>query len=246
MMLTKRDGLRQKPDPSLNTNPEQFFAQAFDAFLNARKNAIEFTYRIGGFVVRVSFANDALIPVLTPALSHLRIEASEPALKIHVWDSATTGMKIPPPFWVMKEIPSRGEIPGFAEAGMFAAFQVDGNVVSMLNQSDSAIYWTRDPRELPSYERGSPLKNILHWWMSRRGRVFVHAGAVGIGAYPFLFVGGRSPCPPNFVGVGLRAYPSKVDIPAQSDSGFSHVVLIMQHISVISIEKATQCYTDAI
>jgi hypothetical protein len=65
-------------------------------------------------------------------------------------------------------------------------------------RSDHAWYWVADPDALPYWERSSPIRQILHWWMATRGHQQVHGGAVGTPEGGVLLVGkggsGKSTC----------------------------------------------------
>ena len=56
-------------------------------------------------------------------------------------------------------------------------------------QQNLALYWVDESHQLPYYERVSPVKAILHWWMGDHSRQFVHSGAVGIATGGVLLAG---------------------------------------------------------
>src|SRR5262245_28667317 len=58
--------------------------------------AIEQQFLIGGQIVRLRFAGDALVHSLTRALAHLRTESTATAaLTLDIWDSGSTGRPLP-------------------------------------------------------------------------------------------------------------------------------------------------------
>jgi hypothetical protein len=59
-------------------------------------------------------------------------------------------------------------------------YQPDVGILNMLDSEKSlAIYWVRDGGDLRLYEKASPLRTLLYWWMREHGRQMVHAAAVG-------------------------------------------------------------------
>jgi hypothetical protein len=177
-----------------------FFQAARQAFEQAARPARERTYRIGSQRLRLRFANDRLAPRLTPALEHLAAppdaawpETPPPPLTVCVWDSASTGVRMPSPPWPPDAYTLRGDI-RVAGTGRFqVAFQstLEGvGPLSILDREQAVgLYWLSDARQLPDYECGSPVRNLLHWWLAGAGYQFVHAGAVGRAGGGVLLVG---------------------------------------------------------
>jgi hypothetical protein len=97
---------------------------------------------------------------------------------------------MPPPPWDEGDYFVRGEIKGFNGDRIRTTFNLGSGVLNVLNQeSNNALYWIRDARDLPYYESGAPLITILNWWMGRHGRQLVHGGAIGTPEGGVLLVG---------------------------------------------------------
>jgi len=161
-----------------------FFEAAEHAFLSAQDTAggsDERTFTIAGYHVRLRFAGRPLIPSMTTALAHLVSEPSEsPDLTVCIWDSASTRTPMMPPPWPTADhsIPGLNQL--FRTERFQMLFQPANCTLSMLDRSrDLALWWIPDASQLTYYETISPLRALLHWWMSRHGRQLVHAGAVG-------------------------------------------------------------------
>jgi len=73
---------------------------------------------------------------------------------------------------------------------------------------DLAVFCMADARTVPYYERGSPLRPILHWMMGAHGRQLVHAAAIGTPTGGVLLAGkggsGKSTSALACIGTGLR------------------------------------------
>src|SRR4030067_2788469 len=93
-----------------------FFRGARSRFLEAKSSAgeVNFYYGICDTTVCLSFAGGALVPLITPALSHLRItEAKEPDLTICLWDSHSTKTSMVSPPWKRDRFTDRGDMWGY-------------------------------------------------------------------------------------------------------------------------------------
>lgn len=182
------------PSASQDARPVAFFRAAYQAFQRAERAAggsSDRFYIIGGYAIRLRFAGSALTPLITPALEHLpSAPRAPPALTICIWDDVSTCTRMPPAPWAAHDYIARGEVNGFNDDRIRTAFDVGGEVLSMLDTgSNLAVYWTRDARQLPWYESGAPLRAILHWWMRNQGLQLVHAGAIGNKKGGVLLVG---------------------------------------------------------
>lgn len=154
-------------------------------------------YRIGRYTVCLRFAGSALIPYLTPALSHLSThlathlaaETTQPDLTICIWDSASTGTRLPLLVRSVVELVrlnwtsflgTRKEIKAYDCDWMRTNFHVGPNILSVLDQEQNlGFYWINEAENIPYWEKGSPLQAILNWWTAERQLQYVHAGAVG-------------------------------------------------------------------
>jgi hypothetical protein len=176
--------------------PVAYFNAVYQAFQAAAQTVGGFVdrfYSIGGYIIRLRFAGTALIPHLTPALEHLvAMPDAAPALTICLWDGASTHVNLPPSPWRGDAYIARGEIQGCNDDRINMAYQYGANAFSMLDAAqDLAIYCIRDACQVPYYEKGAPLRTILHWWMSNHARQLVHAAAVGTPMGSVL-IGGKS------------------------------------------------------
>jgi len=166
------------------------FQEGFDRAASAAGGSIEHVYNIGGHSVRMRFAGEGLVPHLTPAFAHLRGGDTVGAdLTICLWDSVTTDT--PPPLFLssllyllelrwFELLSSRREIKGYHSDRIRTMFHFGPNILSAMDTKENvAIYWIRDARATPSYEKGYPLTKILNWWTEGRSLQCVHAAAIG-------------------------------------------------------------------
>ncbi len=164
--------------------------EAWHRGASAAGGAVERSFGIAGCPVRLRFAGPALVPRITRALAHHSVpNGAEPALTIYLGDAASTGVDLTLFSRLAGGIPTNADRihPGDRSRGRFQP------VFNILNLLDLALgvglFWVADAEKLPYWETSSPLRYILHWWMERRARQLVHAGAVGTPAGGVLIVG---------------------------------------------------------
>lgn len=159
----------------------EYFQSVYELFKSSQRvtGAVERSYLIGGFRVRLSFSGTALLS-LTRALAHLAIaDHLTPDLTICVWDSESTGQRMLSRPWQESDFLARGVIQGYNTERIYTAFQHGSGAVSVLDKERNlGVFWVPDAR-VPYWETGSPLRTILHWWLLSRGLQLVHAAAVG-------------------------------------------------------------------
>lgn len=167
------------------TEAEQvaFFESCYERFLKARDNVgeVNHLYQIANSNVRLVFAGESLVPLLTPALEHLRIpEIDSPGLTLCIWDSDSTFTKMVPPPCDRESFTDRGDIWGFNSCRIKTAFHwIECSVNLMDHSRRTGIFWVQKADTLPYWVHASPLRTLFHWWMERNGCQLLHAAAVG-------------------------------------------------------------------
>jgi hypothetical protein len=172
-------------DKPQKTEAEQveFFKTCYERFQKAKGfvGEVHRFYRVGGTVVRLVFAGETLVPILTPALEHLRIERNDsPDVTFCIWDSESTGAEMVPPPCPWECFTDRGDIWGFNSSRIKTAFHwIECSLNLMDIEANTGIYWVQTKDTLPYWVHASPLRTLFHWWMERNGCQLLHAAAVG-------------------------------------------------------------------
>ena len=173
---------------------EQFHRAAWAAFETACADNARLTHAfdIGGRTLQASFAGEAMVAQVLPALAHLQTApVPAPDLCVAVWDSASTGLPLPTPPWRSDDQVSRGEIRGFDTGpDLHLALQGGSGALSMLHPgSRRGMLWLDNAARCPSWEAAAPLRGLLHWWCAPPRRQLVHGAAVGRGKRAVLLTG---------------------------------------------------------
>ena len=178
-------------DDHLAADRLAFFQSAAEGFRRAAHavGVVDKSYRIADYNVRLRFAGPALVPIIDPALAHLAAsDVAEPDYTIELFDSASTGTPMPLlvasliallrlRWW--EHLHNRREIKGYHGDTVQAVFHLGPDILSVLDSAASrAVYWVEDARQIPYYERGYPVTNLLNWWLGQHGRLVVHAAAI--------------------------------------------------------------------
>jgi len=180
--------------------PQRSEAEQIAFFEVARVRALEAEERAGAQVVHLdvagtrvalAFAGPRLRAAFMPALSHL-VEPPDrtPDVTFHVWDSASTGVAMPPPPCPQSSFTHRGDIWGLSSTRIRSAFHWHEFSVNLYDEERrEGIFWVNDPRALPYWSKASPLRTLFHWWMSADGAHLLHAAAFGTDEGALLLTG---------------------------------------------------------
>jgi hypothetical protein len=175
--------------------PAAFFEQVGDAFRRAAEAAggpVEHWYDLMARPTVVGGAGDALLAPLTGALAHRRCESAPgpPALRLFVWDERSTGVGLPDAPWGPTDYGAKGVIDGFNDERFSTVFAPGVDLFNMFDRETGVgFFFLEDASALPYWERGFPLRTLLHWSTGGTGRQLVHSGGVGTGGDAVLLTG---------------------------------------------------------
>lgn len=136
---------------------------------------------VAGTRVELVFAGDRLVPSLFPALAHLELPVDGRAdVALHVWDTQSTGMDIPPPPVRREAFTDRGDIWGMSSRRIRSAFHWIEFSLNLLDlERRLGTFWVRSDEHVPFWTKASPLRTLMHWWTSANGAHLLHAAATG-------------------------------------------------------------------
>jgi hypothetical protein len=193
--------------------PEDFFAAAEAAFARAAAlTPVEDVWLLlAGRRVRLRLAGTSLGAALAPPFEHLRTAAAAVVdLTLLIWDHDDGGVAPPPRPWAVENEGVMGRVAGYGGERFEALIDVGGRQVWMLDRARGiGFVWVRGARDLPSWDRIHPLRQILGAWAAAQGLQIVHAGAAGFDGAGALVVGpggsGKSTTVLACIGAGARA-----------------------------------------
>ena len=175
--------MAKPPSGSSPLDPLDYFDQVLAAAHRAQDTArrVRHCYRVAGRDLHFAFAGEALDTLLTPALAHLTgPDDGSPDLSVIVWDSESTGVRMPPPPWEPKDHLPRGQIRNFDSTRVAIANLPGLDGFNMLDRERRlALYWRSSPKVVSYHERSFPFRVILNWWAASHDIQFAHAAAVG-------------------------------------------------------------------
>jgi hypothetical protein len=166
------------------TQPLEFFRQVLAQFdvAASQSECSEHFFDLAGHTIQLRFAGSAVMPLIVPALEHLRIAPVPQAeLTVCLWDVASTGVNLPQRPWGNDVVISRGEIRGFEDPRILTSYRLGQNVLSMLDtERDLGVVVSNSAAHIPKFFGNLlPMHDLLHWWVGAQGLQFVHAAAVG-------------------------------------------------------------------
>lgn len=171
---------------------------SFDASA-AAGGIVERRIRLAGATICIRSAGPQMLEQLGRAVSHLADDSDEtPALTISTWDSASSSAP-PPPLPSTQGDEPRGAV-FYSDDGMRQAAYQPGlaQLSAYDHEASCAWFWCRSAADLPFWEPAAPFRQILHWWLARRGLMLLHGASVGLAHGGVLLVGrggsGKSTC----------------------------------------------------
>lgn len=163
----------------------EFWERMGDARDAARRSVevLEQDLRIDGRPLTLRYFGTALASKLAPAFSHCLARPGDvpgrPSLTIDLWDTASTGVRIPDPPWRRPEPALAGSLDYYHDARFRFLFRHKNTLWLLDRSSARAMYWCADPDQISGSQMASPLRQLLAWWALDEQRVLCHAGAVG-------------------------------------------------------------------
>ncbi len=165
---------------------EQAFTQAAD-----RQPVSEYLIQLAEVTFRLRYAGPALVSATLPALAHLAtIEISGPTVTIDLWDSASTGVLLPPPPFTAADYRRYGQrAVAYADSIALMHAPAVGLLFAYDRATRHGICWADDANALSIYERAAPFQTLIHWALRDFGWQIIHAAGVGTEQGGVLLIG---------------------------------------------------------
>lgn len=147
--------------------------------------------RLASDRISLRFATESLAAQMMAALSVIEDRAHEqPAdVVLDVWDTESTSVPFPHLDRVAARPEGRGEVVELSGDDVWVAYQAASASWSALDLRARRGAFVTASSALPLFEIAAPLRTLLGWWSTYRGRHVVHAAAVGTGGRGVLLAG---------------------------------------------------------
>jgi hypothetical protein len=162
------------------TRASQFIeesVQGFKSDFQSQSRVLDIA--VAGHTIRIHVFSDPLWNLIYPALANRACTSpvSDPEIEIFAAEGAWQ-VNFP---WKTGNGGDSVGIKGLWTEDVLATFSSDYSTLSMFDRSSSrGLFWVRSAKDLPEWEFGAPLRNILTWAFLDRGLHIVHAAGVGV------------------------------------------------------------------
>jgi len=155
-------------------------------------------YTIADRQVCLRFAGPSLAEAVAPSFAHLESGPSdEPVLTVELWDAQSTETQQPPLPAIDRHDGDQalGALYQYNDERVRAVYQPGFRALTVLCRTKSeaqpqrGFYWMQRAADLPYWERATPIRQLLHWWLAAQEVQQVHAAAVGAPTGGVLLVG---------------------------------------------------------
>jgi hypothetical protein len=197
-----RNGNLPTPNPALlmATPPDSehlataaYFQSLATCFVTAtgQHGVADMWLRIARRTARLRFAGNRLHAMIAPVFAHLQTPAQQTAdLTVLLWDTASTGIGLPPLPARTGERDRAGKLRGLCDLRFTTEHDPDTGQFWMFDRpTATAVVWVNEVDLIPIWDHIHPLRRLLHAWARGFGADLVHAGAVGIDGAGVLVVG---------------------------------------------------------
>jgi hypothetical protein len=142
---------------------------------------------IAGLAIRIQASSTALFEFIYPAFAwQAKTLISNADLEIFIMEDA--GDLISP--WKKNDFLSGNMIRGLNKGNVLATFDHQHSILSIYDhETGKALFWVGSAANLPEWEFGAPLRNILTWSLAKRNIHLIHASGVGTGGSGVLIAG---------------------------------------------------------
>jgi hypothetical protein len=148
---------------------------------------------MAGLRLRLRYAGEGLRSGLLAPFEHLaaREAGGDPDLTISLFDTASSGIEPPPPLWQpLIAPPGTNPVARLrSERACVLAAAGSRGLTAALPGEGVAVFHLPDAAAIPASERAAPIREALQLLMAARGRLTIHAGAVGRDGRGVLLVG---------------------------------------------------------
>jgi hypothetical protein len=139
---------------------------------------------IAGRPVAIRFRSPALADRYRAAIARVALDDSDPtpgapALTIGCWDTATTGVGIPPLPWIQDNLLHRDRVRGHTTGDIRATYQQSKGLLHLYDARRAlGLMHATSPAAVPAWTDRAPFRTFVGWWATDLGLSMMHASCV--------------------------------------------------------------------
>lgn len=164
---------------------DRFFQDLLESWHEAcllDRGSVDIDIRLCDQHMCLRFSSSRLQSSLTRALRHCIIPATSRAeadFVIHIFDG-TSGVSLPHSPWLRADFQRRGEVNSRLSDEIVASYLTGPDILNIYHKRlKKAVYWIRNGKQIPFYERAAPFRHLMHWLLRENGWLLVHGAGVG-------------------------------------------------------------------
>lgn len=147
----------------------------------ARGDTETLTVTTAGLTLRVQVVGERLQQLIVPGLFCAgAAQATEPIAELWAFDSASSGVRAPPPPFAVSDLNEHGGIAGLTEGPVLGHYDAEHQTFSLFDERHACgVQWGRDIATMSPWESGAPLRHLVRWALAVHDAHVLHAAAVG-------------------------------------------------------------------
>ena len=179
-------------------SPETWFRELEKTYVAAenRVRVINRYFRIADLTVLLRFASPSLQQIYCPAFEHLEINTQdlshlpEVDLTVQLFTEQDSSTVLPQPPRSAEDFSPRGDIRGFSNSACKVAYQPFGKIITAYMVGEKlGMVCVGDLPSVYNFERATPLRSLLAWFMSEHNRQIAHGAVVSLNGQGLLLAG---------------------------------------------------------
>ncbi len=191
--MTLRQHIPPAPPPELVDEFVAKTAEAFEQACDGQPTEVRHL-RIADRAIAVRFRSPEIAARYRAATAHVEV-ADGPApgdvdLTIGCWDTATSGIGLPPLPWIQDNLLHRDRVRGHTTGDVRATYQQSEGLLHLYDSRRSlGLMHATAPAAVPSWTDRAPFRTFIGWWATDQKLSMLHSSCVATDRGAALFPG---------------------------------------------------------
>lgn len=180
-------------------SPKAWFKELENSYYSAANQiqTVDRYFRMADLTVLLRFASAQLQQIYCPAFEHLEIQTDnnlvhspKPDLTVQLFAEQDSSIALPNPPRRAEDFSPRGDIRGFNNSAFKTAYQPFGKIISAYQvEKKCGIVCVGDLPSVHNFERATPLRSLLAWFMRDHKRQLSHGAVISYQGQGLLLAG---------------------------------------------------------